>query len=127
MINKKCRGTEQPLVMVEWDMARAFISAAATEKLERCELGVYEDEGLTVKGAWGMDLKPLRIPEAPVLEVPEFSPQLRAQEGRRKRALDGFRRSAASKPKFAYYEFQRIRKKRSSFASEQKRSATSRA
>ena len=69
MINKKCRGTEQPLVMVEWDMARAFISATATEKLDQCELGVYEDEGLTVKDAWGMDLTPLRIPEAPVLKT----------------------------------------------------------
>ena len=69
MINKKCRGTEQPLVMVEWDMARAFISATATEKPEQCELGVYEDEGLTVKDAWGMDLTPLRIPEAPGLKT----------------------------------------------------------
>jgi hypothetical protein len=69
MINKKCKGTEQPLVMVEWDMARAFISATATEKLDQCELGVYEDEGLTVKDAWGMDLTPLRIPEAPVLKT----------------------------------------------------------
>jgi hypothetical protein len=69
MINKKCRGTEQLLVMVEWDMARAFISAAATEKLEQCELGVYEDEGLTVKDAWGTGLTPLRMSEAPVLKI----------------------------------------------------------
>jgi hypothetical protein len=50
-------------------MARAFISATTTEKLEQCELGVYEDEGLTVKDAWGMDLTPLRMPEAPVLKI----------------------------------------------------------
>jgi hypothetical protein len=55
--------------MVEWDMARAFISAAATEKLEQCELGVYEDEGLTVKDAWGMGLTPLRMSEAPILKI----------------------------------------------------------
>jgi hypothetical protein len=50
-------------------MARSFISAAATEKLEQCELGVYENEGLTVKDAWGMDLTPLRMSEAPVLKI----------------------------------------------------------
>jgi hypothetical protein len=75
MINKKCSGTEQLLVMVEWDMAQAFISAAAIEKPEHGELqhvlqGVYEDEGLTVKGAWGMDLTSLRMPEAPILKIP---------------------------------------------------------
>ena len=81
MINKKCRGTEQPLVMVEWDMARAFIGATATEKLEQCELGVYEDEGLTVKDAWGMDLTPLRIPEAPVLKMHCWQEHSRSANG----------------------------------------------
>jgi hypothetical protein len=69
MINKKCRSTEQLLIMVEWDMARAFISVAATEKLEQCKLGVYEDKGITVKGAWGMGLTPLRMSEAPILKI----------------------------------------------------------
>jgi hypothetical protein len=69
MTNKKCRSTEQLLIMVEWNMARTFISAAATEKLEQCKLDVYEDKALTAKGAWGMGLTPLRMSEAPILKI----------------------------------------------------------
>jgi hypothetical protein len=29
----------------------------------------YEDEGLTVKDAWGMGLTPLRMSEAPALKI----------------------------------------------------------
>jgi hypothetical protein len=49
--------------------ARAFISAAATEKLAQCKLGLYEDKGPTVKGAWDMGLTPLRMSEAPILKI----------------------------------------------------------
>jgi hypothetical protein len=82
MINKTYRSTEQLFAMVEWDMARAFISAAATEKREQCGLGVYEDECLTVKPAWGMGLlTPLRMSEAPVLKILPAGPHSRSANG----------------------------------------------
>jgi hypothetical protein len=67
-------------------MARAFISAAATEKLEQCELGVYEDEGLTVKDAWGMGLTSLSMSEAP---IPKILPAGAPEKWKWRNTIDG--------------------------------------
>jgi hypothetical protein len=61
--NKKYKSMEEQLLAYQpWDLCMA-------EKLSQHVLGVYKDEGITVKDAFNLGITPLRPSEAPILNV----------------------------------------------------------
>jgi hypothetical protein len=60
---------EQLLAYQQWDLCMGFIDAAAAEKLAQHLLGVYKDEGVTVRDAYDLGTTPVRPSEAPIPKV----------------------------------------------------------